>query len=476
MRKPSGSLEIEPLRDASGQTPTIGIVSALGLDLFLKPPFLPTPGQDIDKAKPNLGFEGEDKVTAVGPVDGPLEPVADHEEFARKAEALRGGPIVVQVERKKEKAEVGGPKVFEKVTVPPHHFLELGLRMTPGSIVAIRPESPAQKAGLKEGDRIVAVDGHRDYDPMRLPDEARASADRPMTLTIERPVDGQGAASLEVKITPDASPIWLEPFDPLGRLVPLDVPGLGLAMMIEPKIQGVAEGSTAARAGLKVGDVLRSMILTPVKGEDEKSKPKPITIKLDGKVSGWPYAFAAIQEQPTASIELTTDQSDKPIKLDPEVDRSRFHPLRGLVFQPLIRKMPPLGLADALGRGFEETIDNILGIFRIFRGLYQGRVGGDAFGGVIQISHIAYSSASMGWTPFIHFLGILSINLAVLNFLPIPPLDGGQFTFLAAEKIRGKPLPDAALNVVSIAGIVFVLGLIVLINGKDIVRLVQSYL
>ena len=467
-------LEIEPLRDASGMMPTIGIVSAQGIDLAPKPPFQALPGQEVAKSKPYLGFEGEDKVIAVGPEGGPLEPVIDHDDYVRKVESLRDRPLVVEVERKKEGS--GGSAARAKVTVPPHRFVDFGLRMTPGPIAAIRPDSPAQKAGLKEGDRIVAVEGRNDYDPMRLPDEARSSAGKPMTLTVERPEDGKPSSTVEVRVTPDASPIWVEPFDRERlRPVPLDVPGLGLALAIEPRIAAVAEGSPAARAGLKVGDSLRSMIITPTKGDEEKSKPKPITIKLDGKVSGWPLAFVAIQELPWELIEITTDKAEQPIKVNPKVDPSRFHPLRGLVFFPLIRKLPPLGLVDALGRGWEETVDNIFGIFRIFRGLYQGRVGGDALGGVIPIAHIAYTSASSGWAPFINFLGILSINLAVLNFLPIPPLDGGQFTFLTFEKIRGKPLPEAALNVVSIAGVVFVLGLILIINGKDIFQLIQSY-
>ncbi len=67
------------------------------------------------------------------------------------------------------------------------------------------------------------------------------------------------------------------------------------------------------------------------------------------------------------------------------------------------------------------------------------------------------------------------MNLAVLNFLPIPPLDGGQFCFLVAEKVKGSPLPEAALNKITIAGVVFVLGLIVFINGRDIYKLVQSF-
>jgi regulator of sigma E protease len=297
-----------------------------------------------------------------------------------------------------------------------------------------------------------------------------------MTLLVERLEAGKPTSSkVEVKITPDNSPAWGDPFDPFGRLVPLDVPGLGLSLSIEPKILEVTQGSPAARAGLKVGDTLRSIILTARKMEDEKAKPKPNTIKLDGPVSGWPHAFVAIQQIPMDSIELTTDKSDKPIQITPEVDPLRFHPVRGLIFQALIRKLPPLGLADAFNRGFEETVSNVFSIFQIFRGLYQGRVGGDAFGGVISIGQIAYSSASMGWTPFIHFLGMLSINLAVLNFLPIPPLDGGQFTILTAEKVRGKPLPESALNLVTIAGLVFVLALILLVNGKDVYKLILSY-
>ena len=467
------TFEIEPLRDASHPVPTIGILSAHGLDLLTKTPFQPTPGQKFDPKKPNPGFEGGDKVVAVGPEDGPLEPVEDPADFARKTEPLREKPLVVEVERKKDKEK--GSTIRARVTVPTHHFVDFGLRLAPGPIVGLRPDSPASKAGLKEGDRIAEVDGDPDFDPMLLPDHARHHAGKPMPLTIVRTVDGK-ETRLDVTVTPDASPAWTGALDP--RLVPLEVPGLGLALAIESKIKAVADGSPASKAGLKPGQTLRAMIFTPARGpeDDEKSDPKPVTIKLDEKVGGWPAAFAILQDRAASSIELTTDQSDKPIKITPDVDPARFHPSRGLLFQSLFRKTPPLGLADALAKGWEETVDNVLGIFRMFRGMAQGRIGGDAVGGVIPIASIAYSAASQGWTVFIHFLGSLSIGLAVLNFLPIPPLDGGQFTLLAIEKVRGKPLPESAQNSVMIAGLVFVLGLILLINGRDIIRLVTSYL
>ena len=69
---------------------------------------------------------------------------------------------------------------------------------------------------------------------------------------------------------------------------------------------------------------------------------------------------------------------------------------------------------------------------------------------------------------------MLSVNLAVLNFLPIPPLDGGQFVFLAAEKIRGRPLPERAQIFLMIAGIVFVVLLFVVVTFNDIVSLIVS--
>ena len=87
---------------------------------------------------------------------------------------------------------------------------------------------------------------------------------------------------------------------------------------------------------------------------------------------------------------------------------------------------------------------------------------------------MAYSAAGSGFTDLIYFLGILSINLAVLNFLPIPPLDGGQMVFLIAEKVRGRPLPESALIAGTYLGLFLVLCLMVFVTYQDIFRLVTG--
>src|SRR5262249_52033311 len=112
----------------------------------------------------------------------------------------------------------------------------------------------------------------------------------------------------------------------------------------------------------------------------------------------------------------------------------------------------------------------------VFRSLATRRLSPNSMAGVITISRVTYRAARMGLTYLIHFLGILSINLAVLNFLPIPPLDGGQMVFLLAEKVRGRPLPDSALIAGTYLGLFLVLGLVVFVTFQDIVRVVKDYL
>jgi regulator of sigma E protease len=341
--------------------------------------------------------------------------------------------------------------------------VDLGFRLTIEPISSIQTNSLAAKAGFRVGDLITKVDGKADFDPMRVPELCFDHAGSPLTFEIERPEPGGGFKAMTIEVTPDRSPYGLEYF----QAAPLDVPGLGLAYPVRSKIASVAEGSPAAKAGLHEGDVLGKMTFHPV---DTSKDGRVEAIEFTEKGLEWPYALSLLQRVPVRDVELTVNGSSKPVRLQTRIEPDWYNPWRGLHFRSLIRTLPPQSVQSALRRGFDDTVDNILRIYAMLRSLFQRRVSPKLLGGPIMIASVAYSQADTGLTELVHFLGILSINLAVLNFLPVPPLDGGQMVFLLAEKVRGRPLPDSAMIVGSWIGIFLLLCLMLYVMYQDILR------
>jgi regulator of sigma E protease len=91
-------------------------------------------------------------------------------------------------------------------------------------------------------------------------------------------------------------------------------------------------------------------------------------------------------------------------------------------------------------------------------------------GGIITISAVSYSLTESGWSKFFFFLCLVSINLAFLNVLPIPVLDGGHLFFLIVEKIKGSPVSDRVLGYSQLIGVVLILSLMVFVTYNDLVR------
>jgi len=111
---------------------------------------------------------------------------------------------------------------------------------------------------------------------------------------------------------------------------------------------------------------------------------------------------------------------------------------------------------------------------RMLKGLVSGNVARSSLGGPIAIGQMAGQSARMGVEPFLTFMAIISMNLAVLNLLPIPVLDGGQFLFLVGEAIRRKPLPLKLRERLTLAGLAIVGALMVFALWNDLTRLVRQ--
>lgn len=131
----------------------------------------------------------------------------------------------------------------------------------------------------------------------------------------------------------------------------------------------------------------------------------------------------------------------------------------------------PLGLGEAIVAGGEASIRASSQIWRTLRGLFSGRISGRAVGGPILIGQMAGESARLGLDTFLGFMALISINLAILNMLPVPVLDGGQFLFLLAEAALRRPLPVKLRERLTTVGLVLIILLMGLAFSNDFRRL-----
>ncbi len=127
---------------------------------------------------------------------------------------------------------------------------------------------------------------------------------------------------------------------------------------------------------------------------------------------------------------------------------------------------------DAVGRGFHESRRVMLQTYLTFLRLSQGTVKVEHLKGPVGIAHIGTMIADEGFIKVLFFMGLISINLAVINFLPLPIVDGGQFLFLIYEWVRGKPIPIIIQNAVTMAGLLFIASMFLLVTFNDIKSLV----
>jgi regulator of sigma E protease len=130
-----------------------------------------------------------------------------------------------------------------------------------------------------------------------------------------------------------------------------------------------------------------------------------------------------------------------------------------------------LSLGQAIGEGGRATVRASTQILRTLRGLFSGRISGRTIGGPILIGQLAGESARMGLDTFLGFMALISINLAILNLLPVPVLDGGQFLFLLAEAVIRRPLPVKLRERLTTVGLLLIILLMGLAFSNDFRRI-----
>ena len=173
--------------------------------------------------------------------------------------------------------------------------------------------------------------------------------------------------------------------------------------------------------------------------------------KFDGKIAEgswrnkalkgteWASLFQFIQDRPEVTkLKLKVKRGDKEevIELSPEADQTWPLVGRGVVYAPDTRLEKASNVLEAVEMGFRDTHHSMMQVYLQMRGFAAGTISVvDNLGGPVAITTIAYQVAQADFWEFVFFLGMISVNLAVINFLPIPVLDGGHMVFLLYEKL-----------------------------------------
>ena len=236
---------------------------------------------------------------------------------------------------------------------------------------------------------------------------------------------------------------------------------LGGVPALTPKIGSVVADSPAARAGLAGGDVV---------------------VRINGEgVTTWEELAARIRKEGAGnelSLTVRRDGKEFVIKVSPEIREGKSifgeavrEPKIGIVAgQEIIRRR--LGPAQAFVRAGTETGKLVeLTVMTVVK-LVTRVLPSETLGGPILIAQLAGDQARQGISPFFYFLGLLSVNLGILNLLPIPILDGGHILFFLIEALRRKPMSPEARAVAQQVGLALILMLTALVFYNDIARLV----
>src|SRR5262249_41923592 len=158
------------------------------------------------------------------------------------------------------------------------------------------------------------------------------------------------------------------------------------------------------------------------------------------------------------------------VVVDAPADETWPQTARGLILARDSRLQKADNLAGAIGLGLKDTWGSILQVYSHLRNLIVARIAVPNLVGPIMIADTAYRIAGFDLWEFIFFLGMISVNLAVVNFLPIPVLDGGHMVFLLYEKLRGKPASEGVRVGATYVGLLMLVSLMLFVIGLDIFR------
>lgn len=313
-------------------------------------------------------------------------------------------------------------------------------------ISEVQPNSPAQEAGWQAGDRLVMLGGQRVTSAEQAIATTERFAGRSMPATLLR-----AGQRIETEVVPRENP-------------PPDSGRVGMIIQGSPQatlsVSGVEPNSAAAAAGLQPGDRLLAVAGQPADDgsaytlmiRNNAGETVPVLVERDGQQLTLDLAIPAItgaETQINTGLQVTGD----------------------IIYYGIPWwKVIPRGLSETFSM-FKQMVN---GLIMVIRGAvpFEGITGPIGMGQLT--SEVLSASAAPTWVTLANLTALLSLNLGLLNLLPIPALDGGRLFFVLIEAIRGKRVPPEKEGLVHFVGLVILLAFMVVVAFGDIDRLISG--
>ncbi|MEM9413506.1 MAG: site-2 protease family protein, partial [Planctomycetota bacterium] len=377
--------------------------------------------------------------------------------------------------------EVGDKTEQIAIQVQPNPARSMGVVTEWGPIKSIQKSSPAAEAGLLVGDKVVSINGDDPGDLYTL-EQRMVVAARGINSNTEtglgESVSGDADSKLSgviFRINRDGEEMDVE----MNPRIPLSFALLAPGQPVAINSLGIAVESTlkvkeSNVKGLESGDELVGLKFTPTSKEDiELYDGRTRSREFDLTEKDWTAAQQLVQQLPAGfTFELTAKRGKDEVKVDSAtvVEEGRFIHTRGVLLSMLQKEYQSKTWSDAFLLGASRTYKDATRVFQFLGKLVQGQISPKNLGGPGMIAAAATSEATQGTSRLLLFLVLLSANLAIVNFLPIPVLDGGHMLFLAYEGLFRQPPNEKVQIILTYAGLFMILGLMAYVILLDIQR------
>ncbi len=299
-----------------------------------------------------------------------------------------------------------------------------------GSVVE---DSAAELVGIQVGDRIVSVEGSPTESWSDLFVAVLPRADRELSVVVR----GAGGQLRTLRMTPDSQTEY-------------QMGDLGVGPVMEPQIRSVKPGEPADRAGLRIDDVVEAV-------EGERLSREDLITRINGS-AGEPLTLTIRRDETSREVEVTP-------ALVGDIG------LIGVSITPYVVRVVEPDFVEAFVLSLERNYEWSGLIFQTLVGLFTAETSPKQLVGPVGIAQLSGGAAEIGFVALLSLMSMISLNLGILNLLPIPVLDGGHILIMAMEGVSRRDFSTRMKERMLLVGFVTLMTLMVTVIYNDLTRI-----